>query len=159
MADEQGSFRLAGLRAGKYYVSAQKREPLSMQAPPSPDKPDVRTVPTFYPDSLTRDAAAAISLRPAQNLSGIDIRMRTAITHHIRGKLAGELPGNTDRVMISVHSDDNPFFGIGPSTGLGRDRSFDLAGVPPGRYLLSVCSSAVNFALSASKLSRLARQT
>lgn len=138
-ADEEGHFRLSGLQPGKYYVSVQKMGFDSVVI--SADKPDIRMVPTYYPDATTRDTASAISLHPGENLADIQIHIQTASAHHIRGKVVGAVSGKTGQMHLQVTADDSdlPFwFNFDPRNKLKEDHTFDVAGVTPGRYVISV---------------------
>ncbi len=110
-SDDQGQFRIFNLQPGKYYLVASKMNfEGANDAPASPDKPDVRPVRTFYPDALTRDSAAPITVRAGQDASGMDIHLRSSPTYHVRGKVVGNLPEtDTQRVMIHIGPQDEEF--------------------------------------------------
>jgi protocatechuate 3,4-dioxygenase beta subunit len=140
-SDDQGQFRIFNLQPGKYYLVTSKMNfPGANDAPASPNKPDLRPVRTFYPDALTRDSAAPITVRAGQDASGMDIHLRSSQTYHVRGKVVGNLSdSDTQRVMIHIGPQDEEFamiLGIGPM--MKRDHTFDIAGVAPGTYSLSL---------------------
>jgi hypothetical protein len=136
-----GEFRIANLSPGRYYISCQPMNRMGRnEAPASPDKPDIRPVRTYYPDAIGRDAAAPLTVRVAQDMPGIDIHMRAVQTYHVRGKVAGNLPeGGADRLGLSLSPRDDfmPMFFPGGSN-VGKDGAFDLAGLAPGAYTLSL---------------------
>jgi hypothetical protein len=139
--DEEGRFRLAGLQPGKYYLVVGKGFRGDMEAPPaSPGKPDIRPIRTFYPNAMARDSATPINVRAGETASDIEIRMQFAAAHHIRGKLVGSLTTPIDQVRLELMpADSESFFpfGLGGNNNLKPDRTFDIAGVTPGRYWLS----------------------
>jgi protocatechuate 3,4-dioxygenase beta subunit len=140
-SDDQGQFRIFNLQPGKYYLVTSKMNfPGANDAPASPNKPDVRPVRTFYPDALTRDSAAPITVRAGQDASGMDIHLRSSQTYHVRGKVVGNLPdSDTQRVTLQIGPQDEEFpmtLGMGPM--MKRDHTFDIAGVAPGSYSLTL---------------------
>lgn len=138
-SDEDGNFRIPNLQPGSYYVCARKSEPGGIAIAALRGKSDIRPVRTFYPGSMTRDGATAISIKPGQTVPGIDIRMQYLATYHIRGKIASDVvAGSSDMMLIQVSSEDDDFSAGGamPSR-MTADRSFDVGGVAPGRYWVS----------------------
>jgi len=107
--NENGQFRLFGLRAGTYYLQASRQPGLRYGAVVAPG-PNLETAPTFYPGTTDAEHAAAVELRTGAELSGIDIRLQSpAATYSVRFKLpAGEAAaGNVNyRPMIFPHSAD-----------------------------------------------------
>ena len=137
--NDLGEFRIANLQPGRYFLVAQKNRMGHNDAPASPDKPDIRPVRTFYPDALSRELAAPIEIKAGQNLSGMDIHLRTVQTHHVRGHLSGILPeGNPEDLMLNLSPQDEDMPIWGGRSNINKDRSFDLAGVAPGSYTLSL---------------------
>jgi len=70
----------------------------------------------------------------------MNIRMHSAQTFHIRGKVLGEVSdADRGRETVSVGSldDDFPMYFGGQAT-ISKDHSFDIAGVAPGSYNLNV---------------------
>jgi len=143
--DDTGAFRIANLRPGKYYVAVQSNRSQMMglrEAPAAPGKPDIRPVRTFYPSSLDRTGASAIDLKPGQEMPGIDVRMRSVETFHIRGKLSGvvaESNGQPGILMLSPQGGDALPFSFG-SAFVAKDGTFDFAGIPPGSYMISTAN-------------------
>ena len=140
--NDLGEYRLANLSPGKYYVSAQKGNNYvspNGPEPPVSGKPDIRPVRTFYPGSTTFDSATAIDVKAGQDLSGMDIRMQSAQTYHVRGKVVGSLL-ETDRqnlsVSLSERNESFPMFLHNPGM-VAKDRTFEIAGVTPGSYNLT----------------------
>jgi protocatechuate 3,4-dioxygenase beta subunit len=145
--DDTGAFRIANLRPGKYYFAAQSNRQQMMgmrEAPATPGKPDIQPVRTFYPSSLDRASASAVELKSGQDMPGVDIRMRSVETFHIRGKLADGLPESTGRptfLMLMPQGDDSPSFMFGGGL-VAKDRTFEFGGVAPGSYVISMMGNA-----------------
>jgi hypothetical protein len=148
--DDTGSYRLANLRPGKYYVSTQSQRNQMMgvhEKPAEPGKPDIRPVTTFYPSSLDLTGASAVELKAGQEMPGIEIRIRAVQTFHVRGKVAGDIGGGENdnrRVMLVI----NP---VGEAGGIlsffngmtmvSKDHTFDMSGVTPGSYVITNANS------------------
>lgn len=136
--NDLGEFRIANVEPGKYYVAAQKT-PNPQEAPP-PGQPDTRAIRTFYPGAAAIADATLLDVKTGQDLAGINIRLITAQTYHVRGKVIGSVSeGTRERTMVSLsaRADDSAVF-TGGQTGVGRDGTFDVAGVMPGAYTLTL---------------------
>ncbi len=142
--NDLGEYRISSLSAGKYYLVVQRARFMpDNEASPELGKPDIRPVKTYYPDAPNIESATALDIKAGQDLSGMDIRLRTAPTYHIRGKIVGPLPdGTNDRLQVnaSARGDDEMGFMVLGGTGAAKDRSFDIAGVAPGPYTVTVFS-------------------
>src|SRR6185312_5854552 len=90
VSNDLGEYRISDLAPGKYYISAQSGFRMGMsELPAIPGKADVRQIRTFFPDATSIENAAPIRVQAGQNLTGMDIRLRTLPTYHVRGSLAG----------------------------------------------------------------------
>lgn len=138
-SNDLGEFRLANLSPGKYYLCAQKMNfGRSEDVAPAPGKPDIRPVRTCYPDAATVENAASIEVNAGQDVSGIDVHLRTAQTFHVRGKVVGIVPGgDLQRVSINLAPRGEQMLLFGSMAAISKDQSFDLAGVVPGSYTLN----------------------
>ncbi len=137
--NDLGEFRIANLSAGKYYLSAQAMNHGGLTNS-EPGKADVRPVRTYYPEAVTRESATPIDVKAGQDLAGINIRMHSAQTFHVRGKVVGAMTdGESGRESVSLGSrdDDSPLY-FGGQSGVAKDHSFDIAGIAPGSYNLNV---------------------
>lgn len=138
--NDLGEFRISNVRPGKYYVFVEgfgnKQGPdVSAQ----PGKPDIRPVKTFYPAAARLEDATPVDVKAAQELPSIDIRQLTAATYHIRGKIVGNLPENgTERLDVNASPRDEQDTTFGGGAIVGKDRSFDIAGLAPGPYTLKL---------------------
>ena len=139
--NDLGEFRVANLSPGKYLLCAQKMNFGNLNEPaPAGGKPDVRPIRTCYPDATTLDGATPIEIKAGQDLSGMDIRLRSAQTFHIRGRVVGSLPENqSERVAVMLGVQGDRFFGfIGSQAMVTKERTFDIAGVSPGSYVANL---------------------
>ena len=141
--NDLGEFRIGHLNPGKYYVVAEEQGWMrgQVQGAAAPGKPDVRPVRTFYPDAVTRATATPIEVRAGQDVPGMDIRLHTAATYHVRGKIAGVLPeGELERihVLLTTRDDETTGFFFQANSNVDKDLKFDIAGVAPGAYTLTM---------------------
>ena len=138
--NDLGEYRSASLSPGSYYVCAQKMNfGMADQPAPPAGKPDLRPVRSCYPDAMGLDNATLVTVRAGQDASGIDIRMHSAQTYHVRGKVAGVLPDtDSKRVNVTLARKDEQLFFMGNQAALNKDQTFDIAGVAPGSYMINV---------------------
>ncbi len=139
--NDLGEFRAADLGPGKYYVCAQKMnfQMPGEEQPTAPGKPDIRPIRTCYPGATTIETATPIEITAGQDAADTNIRMQSAQSYHVRGKVVGNLPaGESQRMSVSISARDEQAFFFGNQTIVGKDQSFDIAGVAPGSYNITV---------------------
>jgi Carboxypeptidase regulatory-like domain len=141
---DDGSYRVSGIPAGKYILSAQCSEPVFQPRPLSegPDPPPSAAYPVQYYSAATDvKSAEVVELAAGGEKSGVDFRMRPAPVTHIHGTFAN---GGTDwhgHSNLQVHlvpidsSSPRSFFSAG-GTEMNEDGSFDIREVFPGSYQL-----------------------
>jgi hypothetical protein len=143
--NDLGQYRIVNVRPGKYYLLVRRvRAAAAGAATPEPGKPEIRPVRTYYPSALTLDAASPLTVKAGQELTAMDIRLCTAATHRIRGKVSGLPPdgttGNLRVNMILRGEGAAPF--LPDMAALTQDYRFDFAGAAPGAYTLCLMSLA-----------------
>ncbi|HEY1214664.1 MAG TPA: carboxypeptidase regulatory-like domain-containing protein, partial [Bryobacteraceae bacterium] len=140
--NDLGEYRVANLPPGKYYFCVQPF-PAGRMGPeltPPPGKPDIRPVRTCFPSATSLANATPVELKAGQDAPGTNIQLQEAQTFHVRGKVVGTLPpGLNERgaVNLSPRDDAGMFFFNGRGN-LKPDGSFDIPGVAPGAYVLTV---------------------
>lgn len=136
--NDRGEYRIANLPPGKFYLSAQLSN--NMQDTSTvPGKPDIRPVRTYYPNSVNFAGASPVEVTAGQDLSGMDIHLQSVQTYHIRGRVAGFAPDKgQEGTTINLVSRDEAITYLGGQSILRPDGSFDLAGVAPGSYYLTM---------------------
>jgi len=153
--NDLGEFRLANLSPGKYFLCASMMNfTRSNEEAAPPGKPDVRPIRTCLPNATTLEAATPIDIAAGQDLSGLDIRLRSADTYHVRGKIVGDLregDGPNLALFLAPRDEDMLFFGTN-QTSMNKDRTFDMPGVVPGSYTLHVFFMSENFRVAAHEL-------
>ena len=137
--DEQGRYRIGGLRPGKYRVRA---------SPPSlPFGAEIRTdgtrevhhSATYYPGTVERASAQRVDVQPAVALTGIDIRLVNTPMVTVSGKVSGIPEGNA-RAAVQVMREGEDNFDGGPENLVKADGTFTFAHLDPGKYTLTAIS-------------------
>ena len=134
--NDLGEFRLAELKPGTYFVDAQPDRNWEIEHIPRTKEPTAMRLDTWYPSSLDSARATPIVLRPGDQLSGIQIRLRRDSVHRIRGRVIG-LDAMTNP------SAESPVAGPGIDANgvpgdLRPDGSFEISSLPPGAYAVHV---------------------
>ncbi|MBI4892025.1 MAG: carboxypeptidase regulatory-like domain-containing protein [Acidobacteria bacterium] len=131
--NDLGEFRLYGLPRGDYLVSVTG---IPFQSLPALD---VSGTPagyglTFHPGVQDVSKAAWVHVEPAEEARA-DVRASASKVVRVSGTLKGtEIPNNS-YVWLAVALGDGTYFQMGQSVYI-YGSSFQLGGVPPGRYAL-----------------------
>jgi hypothetical protein len=136
--DDRGVYRIYGLQAGNYVVSAGR----SGGGGPGGGRlsPYDGDVPTYFP-SATRDTAVEVSVSSGGETGGIDIQYRGDKGRAISGKITGAVADNTARgfgpggisVTLKHAATDTVFHRTFVMSRSGTP-SYALYGVPDGEY-------------------------
>jgi len=139
--DEQGRYRVFGLRPGKYRVQAKpERQGFGVEVRTDGSK-DVHHAATYYSDALTRAGARLVDVTPAGELAGIDIRLAVTPVISISGRVSGL--GAKQRATVEVTSAGDRE--DGPPAVVRADGTFLVSPVDPGKYYVVAWSgSGVN---------------
>ncbi|HEV7395350.1 MAG TPA: carboxypeptidase-like regulatory domain-containing protein [Pyrinomonadaceae bacterium] len=135
--DDRGIFRIYGMQAGTYVVSAGG---FSGNFPFNLNAYDVN-VPTYSPSS-TRDTATEFTVRAGEETSGVDIRYRAEPGHIISGSVIrtnNEVPVNINITLTSVLN-DKPQWSTS-SFQLPSLKGFAFNGISDGDYDISATTS------------------
>lgn len=126
--DDRGIYRAFGLLPGAYVVAADSE-------PTEPWLGSNSEIPTYYP-STTRDAAMELTVRPGDELSGIDIRFRGDAGRAISGLLTGATdssqPFNSAGLTLLHAATKDPVAATSPN----QAKAFVFFGIPDGEYEL-----------------------
>lgn len=134
--NDLGEYRIGGLMAGKYYISASPLPNFQsiVHVPKTPDdseagQPDMAYVTTFYPNTADRSQASAIELHAGDDLP-LDFSLTRTHTARIRGSVAGLIPGTKAVVMLRGR-DSNAMYNASEADPDGK---FEILHVAPGSY-------------------------
>ncbi len=137
--NDLGQYRLFGLPAGEYVVTAIVRPPVDARTPL------VGFAPTYFPGTTDFGDSTRIAVVGGANISGIDIPLQSATLATITGtvSMAGgrPLPPDTRPSVSLVSATDEQMTPTwGPSQGT---RTYRIAGVAPGEYYLVAHTASV----------------
>lgn len=139
--DAQGSYRVADLEEGTYYVSAspQTLHPTTEAAPGVAPTGPAQTsyVRTFYPDEPSLEYALPISLGPEEEASGVDLILKRSKTFCV----TSAVPSGIDLESQVVAGVSEPGILKGSLLGMGivsPGQRFSFCGLPPESYVLTV---------------------
>ena len=128
--DDRGVYRIYGLPPGIYLVRVMDT------LPPEYHSSSFRHgAPTYYP-SANRAAAAEITVRAGEEVTGIDIRYLGQRGHSISGVISGEVESESPLSMVNVTLRDEASGEILGSTEVIGARNFTLYGAIDGTYEL-----------------------
>ncbi len=143
--DESGSYRIPDLRPGRYILAFRPRRSLYLNGAHSPDArpsiPDMDYTAMYYPGVLDRPAAQAVNLMGGETRT-LNLQMKKVPVHRISGKVDGSYPGGATptspvrmRLMVSPADDSSweTFLDLSGQAG-----TFDVGGLSPGKWLVSV---------------------
>ena len=168
--DDLGQFRLFGLAPGMYYVSAilpanpaldganlitpaiptrANGNVYSTSAPATAENLDPRVFDTlaapavYHPGTTDIERAVAVEVRPGGSVAGLSLALAHVEPRRIRGRVtapdASALAGLRITVTPVVSATNAPI----PSPVIVNG-TFEIARVPPGRYVLGAWSPAAN---------------
>lgn len=127
--DDRGMYRVYGLLPGIYIVSIESGAGLRWLGEADNEAP------TYYP-STTRDAAMEITVRPGDEVSGIDIRYRGDLGRAISGTITGQTdssqPFNTPGITLLNATTRE----VVSSASVFQTKAFVFFGIPDGEYEL-----------------------
>jgi hypothetical protein len=144
--DDRGIYRIYGLEAGKYVVSAGGKgfNPMTVGEFDS-------DAPTYHPTG-TRDMAAEVNVQTGQESPGVDIRYRENKGHIISGNISSA-EGTNSQLNVVILLLTNAITGGLESWSLGGifgnasiegKRPFALTSIPDGEYDLSATSAGAS---------------
>lgn len=142
---DDGTYRVSGVAAGKYILSAQCSEPVFEPRPLSagPDPPPSQAYPMqYYSGASDARSAQVIDVAAGAEKSGVDFQMRPAAVTHIHGTFAGggadwrSLEGNLNVLLRPVDTSDSAGLVVGIQGQVNDDGTFDVHQVFPGSYYL-----------------------
>ena len=148
VTDRNGQYRFGGLMPGTYFVSAE----IGAEDPPnsldkilvdaSGKRTNLHDYRTFFPSTISIEAAQQIHLSPGQEYDGADIHAQRGPLFSVAGKLAGAL-GPLSQYAINISVDQLEGW-TGKRGRLGADGSFNFSDIPPGKHRLTLTREGKN---------------
>ncbi len=142
--NDLGEFRLPGLTAGNYIVSAAFHAQ-NIYGGVVQERP-VRTpgqaagegyVTTYYPRTMNPNSASTIQVSPGAQISGITLTPMRARTVHIKGRVGATTQVHAVQILLGLYPRDEMRSSM-PHMGapVAAQGDFQLQGVVPGSYVL-----------------------
>ena len=139
--DDRGIYRIFDLQPGRYYVSAELRQP------PAPANsahvhrlfPEEGYARVFHPSAADITQASPHNLKPGEQWAGADFKLHKQPTYHIRGRVdpgAQVMRGGGPMIEIAQCNSEPVFGGGAQNRAGGQDGSFDISGLVAGTYCL-----------------------
>jgi hypothetical protein len=154
--DDRGEYRVWDLLPGNYFVRAQTRsEPPRVPSGDVDRRASSRTGPwlfsesegvgqktyalTYYPGATSVNSAGSVRVGLSQEVASVDFQVSLIAVSSVTGKVfdSSGLPtsgGNV--VLISESNIEQGYTGINYGASIQADGSFNIAEVPPDRYVL-----------------------
>ena len=138
--NDLGEYRIGGLLAGKYYVSANPSVDFQTIVPEQ-KKPteqssraaEMAYVSSYYPGTTDRAQAGSVELHPGDE-TPVNFSLVRTPAFHVRGSVAG-LTAGSKAVVLLRSSASSEMFSAGE---VDKDGKFDIAHVAPGHYSVLV---------------------
>jgi protocatechuate 3,4-dioxygenase beta subunit len=144
--DDRGVYRIYGLRAGRYLVSAGggANDPVALLTGAGGAYPRA-----WHPDAADENHAKIIEVEAGGEVTGVDIRLGAAKrTYEAAGRVVDDetgdpIAGSNLMCLKTKSSDDGAassfdFGGFGGNTKTDEQGNFRLIGLAPGQYQLSL---------------------
>jgi hypothetical protein len=148
--NDQGEYRVANLKAGKYVVMASNlvnniTAGLSGAAKPVSDKPEPSYVTTYYPNVTDQEMASPVELQIGGEVGRIDIHMVKVDAFRVKGHW-DNAPTEGKMTLVVLTPKGSGVLGMlsANRAQLNPDGSFEFRGVPPGDYLLSASQDFIS---------------
>lgn len=151
--DDAGEFHFSSVPAGRYaiYAGRPREGPLAGSILEAPGKPEMRIAGRYHPNASQLDGAAAIEVRPGEEVSGIDFKLPLAPVFHVSGSAD---PGQSGSAGVSLKAryNNQVLDWTAESASIGKDGKFDFEGVVPGSYFLYSFESSARARLESTKV-------
>ncbi len=136
-----GTFLMANLVAGKYYLGATNMQAMRMNGRERPGRKGQQEeyVTTYYPSALDWAQAAPIEVTAGIDVRGIEIRMRKTRVFRVSGRAlhsSGALTQGVQLMLIPLAGENS--FSFGRAQAVVRDQNgiFEFNNILPGAYVL-----------------------
>ena len=146
--NDLGEYTLTRVRPGRpYLIVVEKTEnnlPAHSEVPLNPKLRKRVPVRTWYPNSPSKDSAAAVTLRPGERREGVDIELKKSPSYCVEGTAQGPMGAAAMRFGIEA---TQPSSGVSASGGTymmppggvtAADGKFRVCELYAGMYRLSV---------------------
>jgi carboxypeptidase family protein len=129
VTDDEGKFRVALLREGRYFVLAGPQRGIDAQNG-AVDATAEELGYEFYPGVADFSAATAVNIRPGTHAE-VNFKLPREASHKISGTVVGLIGGDAGVQLWSAGG-----FSVGVFAADGKTGKFEIAGIPVGKYQL-----------------------
>ena len=144
MTNDQGEYRVANLKAGKYIVMASNLvnnltgSMTGAAAKPAEDKPESAYITTYYPSVAEQETASPVEVGVGGEVGRIDIHLVKVDSFRVKGRW-DNAPTQGKMTLVVLTPKGSGILGMlsANRAQLNPDGSFEFRGVPPGEYMLS----------------------
>jgi hypothetical protein len=138
--DDRGAFRIYGLTPGDYYVSAVLRSPGQMMVMPgsSVSAPAEGYAPTYYPGTVNAAEASRVTVKAAEEATNISMALVTTRLARISGRAVNSRGAPIVQGIVRAQPHDRQSMMMMTTAMTGVDGSFQMAGVAPGTYNVTI---------------------
>lgn len=145
--DDQGSFRLYGLPAGDFYVSANYRQ-VAFLSGPNENRADAEAfAPTYFPGTANIVEAARVTVKAGQEMSGASFALIVARMARVRGRAvnsSGQPLAGGALMLMPADAAASIAMSMNMSNAMiAADGTFQFVNVPPGRYNINLRPSGM----------------
>ncbi len=135
--DDQGTYRIFGLQPGEYLVTATLRDERPMlRGGAAADLPDSGYAPTYFPGTSSIGDAQKVVVGLGEEVSGVGFGLSLTRLATVSGRVLAA-PGYEGGVQVVAVPVEGPrLTQTLRGTQTRNDGTFDMRGVPPGRYRL-----------------------
>jgi hypothetical protein len=142
--NDLGEYRISGLPPGRYLVFAHVWWAPAMASAGNENtgsKPDTVYAPTYYPGTMYKSQAAAIELHAGDQVPA-NFSLVASPSFRIRGTVSGLPIAVGSDIEIQANSKtDSDVYAYSPDAKIDKDGKFEIRGVLPGSYTLSLAVS------------------
>lgn len=141
--NDVGEFRIGGLLSGRFFISASpapdfSSAPVLKESNENESKSDLGYVTTYYPGTTDRSQATPLELHPGDEIS-IDFTLVPTRTFRVRGSVSGTRDLGDSRSVVMLHPKE--FNEVFSAAEVDKDGNFEIRGVAPGSYTITVMRS------------------
>ncbi len=140
-----GQYRIYGLEAGTYYLSATIRD-AARPDPVAARPPEGVTsfAPTFFPGVVAPADARPVTVAAGQEIANLDIALRSVRLLRVSGTVVDSQgrPAAGTAIILNSRRPDGVAIGARSLSEAAADGRFTILGVAPGEYRLDVRSRA-----------------
>jgi hypothetical protein len=135
--DDSGAFHFSDVPAGRYWVYAGCPLSLSQSIVEAPGKPEMRIAGRYYPNAAQLDRAGLVEVHAGGEAAGIEFKLPLMPVFHVSGTYT-PIEGDASHPARHARLGDQPLDWGGAGLPPVKDGKFDIPGVLPGDYFLTV---------------------